>query len=81
MECAKCKRRTENLKRCTGCYGVSYCTRTCQRYIVAVLLLDFNIMTCTYIVAVILLDFNIMTCTYNVVVLLLDFNIITNVKV
>ena len=31
MECAKCKRRTENLKRCTGCYGVSYCTRTCQR--------------------------------------------------
>lgn len=31
MECVKCKRRTENLKRCTGCYGVSYCTRTCQR--------------------------------------------------
>jgi hypothetical protein len=31
MECAKCKRRTDNLKRCTGCYGVSYCSRTCQR--------------------------------------------------
>lgn len=30
-ECARCKHPDYNLKRCTGCYSVFYCSKTCQR--------------------------------------------------
>ncbi|XP_052104183.1 uncharacterized protein LOC127737489 [Mytilus californianus] len=31
MECARCQRSGITLKRCTGCYMVSYCSKICQR--------------------------------------------------
>lgn len=31
MECARCQRSGIALKRCTGCYMVSYCSKICQR--------------------------------------------------
>ncbi|XP_061169952.1 uncharacterized protein LOC133179178 [Saccostrea echinata] len=31
LSCTSCKKRSEQLKRCTGCLQVSYCSRECQR--------------------------------------------------
>ena len=30
-ECASCHSKTENLKRCSGCKRVFYCSKTCQK--------------------------------------------------